>query len=104
MTCCDDGYIVKSDGDVLLMWLLVADVFLEVLIHRRTTRFLTVVRIYDRCNVCVSSKDLFLMFCHFMVVIVLIFLNEYILVNSLLFTVKIKICVVIIFVYLFNLI
>ena len=22
MTCCGDGYIVKSDGDVLLMWLL----------------------------------------------------------------------------------
>ena len=47
MTCCDDGYIVKSDGDVIFMWLLVADVFLEVLIHRRTTRFLTVVKIYD---------------------------------------------------------
>ena len=104
MTCCGDGYIVKSDGDVLLMWLLVVDVFLEVLIHRRTTRFLTVVRIYDRCNVCVGSKDLFLMFCHFIMVIVLIFLNEYILVNSLLFTVNIKICVVIIFVYLFSLI
>ena len=63
MTCCGDGYIVKSDGDVLLMWLLVADVFLEVLIHKRTTRFLSVVRIYDKC-VCVGSKDLFLMFCH----------------------------------------
>ena len=64
MTCCGDGYIVKSDGDVLLMWLLVADVFLEVLIHKRTRRFLSVVRIYDNCNVCVGSKDLFLMFCH----------------------------------------
>ena len=40
----------------------------------------------------------------FIMVIVLMFLNEYILVNSLLFTVNIKICVVIIFVYLFNLI
>ena len=90
MTYCDDGYIVKSDEDVLLMWLLVVDVFLEVLIHKRTTRFLTVVRIYDRCNVCVGSKDLFLMFCHFIMVIVLIFLNEYILVNSLLFTINIK--------------
>ena len=90
MTCCDDGYIVKSDGDLLLMWLLVVDVFLEVLIHRRTTKFLTVVRIYDNCNVCVSSKDLFLIFCHFIMVIVLIFLNEYILVNSLLFTINIK--------------
>ena len=104
MTCCDDGYIVKSDGDVLLMWLLVADVFLEVLIHKRTTRFLTIVRIFDRCNVCVDSKYLFFMFCHFIMVIVLMFLNEYILVSSLLFTVNIKICIVIIFVYLFNLI
>ena len=102
MTCCDDGYIVKSDGDVLLMWLLVVDVFLEVLIHRRTTRFLTVVRIYYRCNVCVGSKDLFLMFCHFIMVIVLIFLNEYILVNSLLFTINIKkkkILVIILYIY-----
>ena len=32
------------------------------------------------------------------------FLNEYILVNSLLFTINIKFCVVIIFVYLFSLI
>ena len=46
------------------MWLLVADVFLEVLIHKRTTRFLSVVRINDNCNVCVGSKDLFLMFRH----------------------------------------
>ena len=37
-------------------------------------------------------------------VIVLMFLDEYILVNFLLFTVNIKICVVIIFVYLFSLI
>ena len=46
------------------MWLLVEDVFLEVLIHKRTTRFLLVVRIYDRGNVCVGGKDLFLMFFH----------------------------------------
>ena len=85
------------------MWLLVADVFLEVLIHKRTG-FLTIVRIFDRCNVCVDSKYLFFMFCHFIMVIVLMFLNEYILVSSLLFTVNIKICIVIIFVYLFNLI
>ena len=43
-------------------------------------------------------------FFSFIMVIVLMFLDEYILVNSLLFTVNIKICVVIIFVYLFNLI
>ena len=35
VTCCGDEYIVKGDGDVLLMWLLVADVFFEVLIHGR---------------------------------------------------------------------
>ena len=62
MTCCGDGYIFKSDGDVLLMWILVEDVFLEVLIHKRTTRFLSVVKIYDKCNVCFGSKDLFLIY------------------------------------------
>ena len=84
------------------MWLLVEDVFLEVLIHKRTTRFLLVVRIYDRGNVCVGSRIYFWFFFSFIMVIVLMFLDEYILVNSLLFTVNIKICVVIIFVYLFS--
>ena len=59
MTCCGDGYIFKSDGVVLLMWLLVEDAFLEVLIHKRTTRFLLVVRIYDRGNVCVGVRIYF---------------------------------------------
>ena len=29
MTCCGDGYIVKGDGDVLLIWLLMAGVFFK---------------------------------------------------------------------------
>ena len=40
MTCCGDGSIVKGDGDVLLMWLLVVDVFFEVLIDKSTTMFM----------------------------------------------------------------
>ena len=38
--CCGDGSIVKGDGDVLLMWLLVVDVFFEVLIDKSTTMFM----------------------------------------------------------------
>ena len=40
MTCCGDGSIVKGDGDVLLMWLLVVDVFFEVRIDKSTTMFM----------------------------------------------------------------
>ena len=40
MTCCGDVFIVKGDGDVLLMWLLVVDVFFEVLIDKSTTMFM----------------------------------------------------------------